>query len=100
MTDTRYPDWYTALEEGVRDLIFYLRNRGINTTCSCHHEWYIQVDCQAEDLRMMWSYLSEYGLRPEEFRFAYHWDHVHRYLHIMLDVGDGRRMRELAEEAR
>ena len=38
-------DWYeTNIEEGVRDVVRLLRDNGINTQCSCHHEMYIQCD--------------------------------------------------------
>jgi len=37
-------DWYSCIEEPVRDLIKHLRNNGINTVCSCGHEMYIQAD--------------------------------------------------------
>ena len=38
-------NWYEEnTEEGVRDLVKYLRNNGVNTECSCHHDMYIQ--CQ------------------------------------------------------
>jgi len=39
--------FYSELEEGVREYIRALRNAGINTECSCHHEGYIQ--CQSLD---------------------------------------------------
>jgi len=39
--------FYGEIEEGVRDYVSQLRNAGINTECSCHHEGYIQ--CQTLD---------------------------------------------------
>lgn len=85
-------NWYIQVEEGVRDLVRYLRNQGINTTCSCHHDWYIQVDCEPEDLRHIWSLLAEYGLRQSEWRLVYRWEEVRRYLTIHLDVQRERMM--------
>ena len=35
------------IEPGVRNLVCWLRNHGINTECSCHHKWYVQ--CQTTD---------------------------------------------------
>jgi len=36
-------DWYEEkIEEPLRDLVKILRNNGVNTTCSCGHEMYIQ----------------------------------------------------------
>jgi hypothetical protein len=36
--------FYLQLEEGVRNAVRVLRNNGINTICSCHHEGYIQAE--------------------------------------------------------
>ncbi len=37
-------DWYSQIEEPVRELVKTLRDNGINTTCSCGHEMTIQAD--------------------------------------------------------
>ena len=37
-------EFYRDLDEGMAGVIFILRNYGINTTCSCGHEGYIQCD--------------------------------------------------------
>lgn len=39
--------WMASLESGVVEWIRVLRDAGINTECSCHHEGYIQ--CQSLD---------------------------------------------------
>ena len=39
--------FYNEIELGVRHFVFLLRNAGVNTECSCHHEGYIQ--CQTLD---------------------------------------------------
>ena len=44
MTDLQF---YGEIEEGVRGWVKLLRNAGLNTECSCHHEGYIQ--CQSLD---------------------------------------------------
>jgi hypothetical protein len=45
-------DWYALnIEEPVREVVRALRNRGINTECSCGHKLYIQfqtLDPQTE----------------------------------------------------
>ena len=42
-------DWYEEnIEQGVRDLVRLLRNNGVNTTCSCEHERYVQCDYMAD----------------------------------------------------
>jgi hypothetical protein len=41
----RVNDWYVnTIEAPVRELVYFLRNNGFNTECSCGHEMYIQ--CQ------------------------------------------------------
>ncbi|KKM69374.1 hypothetical protein LCGC14_1451440 [marine sediment metagenome] len=38
-------NWYEErIELGVREIVKYLRNNGINTECSCEHDKYVQ--CQ------------------------------------------------------
>ncbi len=37
--------WYEEnIEENIRNIVFALRNIGINTTCSCGHEMWIECD--------------------------------------------------------
>ena len=41
-------DWYNShIEEPIRELVYRLRNDGINTECSCGHRMYVQ--CQFLD---------------------------------------------------
>jgi len=40
--------FYDELESGVRKWVKILRQYGLNTECSCHHEGYIQ--CQSIDI--------------------------------------------------
>ncbi len=37
-------NWYENIEEPVRELVRLLRDGGINTTCSCGHDMYVQAD--------------------------------------------------------
>ena len=38
-------DWYEEnIEEGIRPLVKFLRDNGVNTECSCAHQKYVQ--CQ------------------------------------------------------
>jgi len=37
-------EWYSCIEEPLKELVYLLRNNGFNTECSCGHELYIQ--CQ------------------------------------------------------
>ena len=47
-------DWYNELEPEIRDLVKLLRNNGWNTTSSCGHKMYIEIEInklnQAEEL--------------------------------------------------
>jgi hypothetical protein len=44
VSDIPDTEFYHNLDEGMAGVIFILRNYGINTTCSCGHEGYIQCD--------------------------------------------------------
>ena len=37
-------EFYNALEEPIREVVRLLRNCGVNTTCSCGHEMYIEIE--------------------------------------------------------
>ena len=37
-------EFYSDIEEPVREIVRVLRDNGINTTCSCGHEMYIEAD--------------------------------------------------------
>jgi len=37
-------DWYQNIEKPVRKLVKLLRNNGFNTTCSCGHEMFIELE--------------------------------------------------------
>jgi len=58
-------NWYKKnIESGVRDLVKYLRDNGINTECSCHHDMYIQCqyicDGTIQELhKLLYSYFYE-----------------------------------------
>ncbi len=66
-------DFYKEIESGVRRLVFLLRNNGINTECSCHHEGYIQ--CQTIDptneVRIIKSILWEEGIEDYEIEIRH-----------------------------
>jgi hypothetical protein len=36
--------WYNHIEPGIRPVVRLLRDNGWNTTCSCEHEMYVDVD--------------------------------------------------------
>ncbi len=60
-------DWYEGnVEEGVRDVVKMLRDNGVNTCSSCHHDMTIQcvvfVDGQLQDVHnLLYSHLLSRG---------------------------------------
>ena len=58
-------EFYKNIEPGVREIVRLLRDNGINTTCSCEHERYIQYDAVdlAYETLVIHNLLSNYGLR-------------------------------------
>ena len=36
--------WYLQIEEPIRGIVKALRDNGINTTCSCGHEMWVEAD--------------------------------------------------------
>jgi hypothetical protein len=73
-------DWYLInIEEPVRDIVMALRNNGVNTTCSCGHEMYIECEYyEDEELQNIYCALIELGF--DKYR-----------VEIMDDVNDGNR---------
>jgi MtN3 and saliva related transmembrane protein len=55
-------DWYSTLEPGVRDVVRLLRDNGFNTTCSCEHGRYVEMEWYAdEDVTRLYNLLVENG---------------------------------------
>lgn len=62
----KHDDWYDRIEEPVREVVRRLRNAGINTTCSCGHDMYIECDTTLDGEIMdihnvLWHYFEETG---------------------------------------
>jgi len=55
--------WYDKLEEPIRPLVKLLRDNGINTTCSCGHEMYIEAEYYFSDLREIEDLLRRNGFK-------------------------------------
>ena len=57
--------FYDEIEEGVRKYVRLLRDEGINTTCSCHHEGYIQAESHdpTSERRIIWNVMFESGVK-------------------------------------
>jgi len=63
-------EFYVGIDEGIRELIALLRDNGINTTCSCAHEKYIEFDSNyALDVEAIYQLLSNCGFR--NFKIEY-----------------------------
>jgi hypothetical protein len=67
--------FYQQLKEGVRLWVFRLRNRGINTTCSCHHNGTIQCDTMdpTREIREIKTVMFENGV-PDNFSISVHFN--------------------------
>ena len=68
--------WYFEIEEPIRELVRVLRNNGINTTCSCGHEMYVEADVIPDGQlfkihKTVFSYLAEKGL-PTKYSIDIH----------------------------
>lgn len=42
-------NWYENIEKEVRELVHILRDNGFNTTCSCGHAKYVELDINKTD---------------------------------------------------
>lgn len=60
--------WYEEhIEDPLKEIVRYLRNRGVNTECSCGHKMWIQcgyfLDGHIKDIHeLVWCYLDSKGL--------------------------------------
>lgn len=60
-------DWYEEnVEKGVRDVVKHLRDNGVNTVCSCHHDMTIEcaftVDGEIQRIHdLLFNYLHGHG---------------------------------------
>ncbi|MGD0598097.1 MAG: hypothetical protein ABSA64_11330 [Sedimentisphaerales bacterium] len=82
-------NWYSQIEEPVRELVRLLRNNGFNTTCSCGHskpcpcvemEWY----GFEEEARRVYNLLCENGYNSFEIRLFWPSSGIGRFMEIRL----------------
>ena len=57
-------DWYLEIEEPIREIVRALRDKGINTTCSCGHKMYVEADIIPDGMlqtihKTLYNYLAE-----------------------------------------
>lgn len=67
----KLPDWYYTLEPEVREIVYHLRNAGFNTTGSCGHKLWIELDISHDRLEDLWNVLTEYW---GEFYIEFMWE--------------------------
>ncbi len=62
--------WYsTHVEKPIREIVYALRNHGINTICSCGHDGIIMFDAFPKDTEE-WIHIAmnSIGISPEHYR--------------------------------
>lgn len=85
------PDWYDIIEEPVREVVRLLRNNGFNTTCSCGHEMYVEMECHDDrEVTYMYNLLVENGYTG--FTIMLHCTHrsgcyIARFMLLELEKG-------------
>ena len=57
-------EFYMNIEPAIRDIVKTLRDNGVNTTCSCGHEMYVEVDVIPDGMlsvmhKALYNYLAE-----------------------------------------
>ena len=92
-------DWYDEyIEDPLKGIVRYLRNNGINTTCSCGHKMWIEcyshLGHEVPELhKLVWTYLHEHpgDLGYEGVFFSIKLDHNvmdgHAYTTMILHLG-------------
>lgn len=69
--------WYERhIEEPIRPLVKLLRENGINTTCSCGHEMYVECEYYGDELYGLYCLLFNNGYRKFkiEAHVGYGWN--------------------------
>jgi len=62
---TEMTAFYSGIGAGIRKLVKALRDNGINTIRSCHHEWYIEAytDDPTEELETIHAVMYTLGIK-------------------------------------
>ena len=97
--------WYSQIEPEVRDAVKSLRNVGINTTCSCGHEMYIECESYNATAEFEAIYAALWELGYHRFRVAVRWDMLgsgrpFRVLTVWLPKSDGSFASETAQTSK
>jgi hypothetical protein len=65
------PNFYKDIEFGIRDVVKLLRDNGINTTCSCGHEMYVEFECCSSTMvENIYNVLFNAGYRGFRINYA------------------------------
>jgi hypothetical protein len=83
-----YSKWYECIEPEVREIVYILRNNGLNTTNSCGHDMWVEVDVSWWELENLYNVLKEAGW---SFYLTFYWEgtDLHRsWVHIQLGDKD------------
>lgn len=58
-------DFYKAIEEPIREVVRMLRDNGFNTTCSCGHKMYIELDLgnHCDEVERLANFLVDNGFK-------------------------------------
>jgi len=83
-----FNDWYNEkIEDPLKELVYKLRNNGINTHDSCGHDMYIQCETYDPTSEMITIYniLYEMGIKNYRIVIIYEYGNFpKRYLEIQL----------------
>ena len=78
-------EWYFQIEKPVRDLVKLLRNAGFNTTSSCGHKKYIQMEWYVhEDIHRLYSLLWDNGYKDFELHLFWPSSGIGRFMEVRL----------------
>lgn len=82
--------WYECIEEPLREIVFRLRNAGINTECSCGHGRYIQCQSleQYTELNTIYNVLVEMGIKNYRVIVFDFLEDGHRRTHLEISLPD------------
>lgn len=91
-------DWYSGIEEPLRELVKLLRNNGVNTTSSCGHlpSPYIEIDWfDDRDVTKIYNLLveNEYG----GFVITACWSHIDATRYIRVVFHPAKRLAQISD---
>lgn len=81
-------DWYEEyIEEEIRPLVKLLRDNGVNTTCSCGHDMYVECDFLPDkEVQRLDNLLFDHGYRDYEINFNIKRVDGHLYPNLRIEL--------------